>query len=218
MPRPGNYIDRSDDPVGPFFDLRNNVFYNWGGSYSGYNADTDSMAHYNFIANYYVAGPDSTASIAFDESNPHASLYVADTWMDGRAIVDPLEVVNLPKHGALAAKPFDAGKVRTTPADEAFSEVLESAGASRVRDAVDERVIEDVRNGSGHIINAVAEVGGWPELASNAPAADADSDGMPDSWERQNGLDATNPEDGASDPDGDGYTNLEDYINSLATH
>lgn len=38
---------------------------------------------------------------------------------------------------------------------------------------------------------------------------------MPDVWERQRGL---NPalDDSASDRDGDGYTNLEEYLNALA--
>jgi hypothetical protein len=38
---------------------------------------------------------------------------------------------------------------------------------------------------------------------------------MPDAWERAHGLDAANPADGPRDRDGDGYTNLEEYLNSL---
>jgi hypothetical protein len=43
----------------------------------------------------------------------------------------------------------------------------------------------------------------------------SDHDGMPDHWEASYGL---NPEDGADsneDKNGDGYTNLEVYLNSL---
>ena len=39
---------------------------------------------------------------------------------------------------------------------------------------------------------------------------------MPDDWERNHGLDMNNPADGASDSDADGYTNVEEYLNSLA--
>ena len=38
---------------------------------------------------------------------------------------------------------------------------------------------------------------------------------MPDAWEETHGLDASDPSDGALDSDGDGYTNLEDWLNSL---
>jgi hypothetical protein len=38
---------------------------------------------------------------------------------------------------------------------------------------------------------------------------------MPDAWERLHGLHPTNPADRNADKDGDGYTNLEQYINSL---
>ncbi|WP_207792461.1 pectate lyase family protein [Sandarakinorhabdus glacialis] len=72
MPRPGNYDAIAVDPKGATFDFRNNVFYNWGGGHSGYNADTDSMARYNFIGNAYLPGPDTTKPIAFQERNPLA--------------------------------------------------------------------------------------------------------------------------------------------------
>jgi hypothetical protein len=42
-PRPGNYNSNTLDPAGLFFDFCNNVVYNWGGSYAGYNADADSI-------------------------------------------------------------------------------------------------------------------------------------------------------------------------------
>jgi hypothetical protein len=44
---------------------------------------------------------------------------------------------------------------------------------------------------------------------------DSDGDGMPDDWEAAHGLDSDHVADGAQDRDGDGYTNLEEYINSL---
>jgi hypothetical protein len=37
---------------------------------------------------------------------------------------------------------------------------------------------------------------------------------MPDDWERPNGHDPA-VQDGTIDRDGDGYTNLEDWLNSL---
>jgi hypothetical protein len=37
---------------------------------------------------------------------------------------------------------------------------------------------------------------------------------MPDEWEKQHGLDAATAADGNADADGDGYTNLEEYLNA----
>ena len=38
---------------------------------------------------------------------------------------------------------------------------------------------------------------------------------MPDEWEIAQGLNPTDVRDGAADPDRDGYTNVEDYLNYL---
>jgi len=40
---------------------------------------------------------------------------------------------------------------------------------------------------------------------------------MPDDWEKQRGLNPTSPADASTDRDGDGYTNIEEYINGLVT-
>ncbi|MFX1511613.1 MAG: NosD domain-containing protein [Promethearchaeota archaeon] len=42
-------------------------------------------------------------------------------------------------------------------------------------------------------------------------AADRDNDGMPNFWEYQMDLNATNPQDATFDPDGDGFTNVQEY-------
>ena len=93
--------------------------------------------------------------------------------------------------------------------------VLAHAGASLHRDAVDARVTADVRQRRGQLINSQSEVGGWPELRSAPALLDTDRDGMPDAWKLARGLDPRNPADRNADRDGDGYTNLEEYLNSL---
>lgn len=132
--------------------------------------------------------------------------------------------------------------VTTHSAEDAYNKVLDYAGCSKVRDSYDEMIISDTRNGvatytgkgyeedgkhkENHegIINSQednkpAEAGSgwsaWPDLSSSeAAAADTDGDGMPDEWETENGLNPNNPDDGA-EVGGDGYTNLERYLNSL---
>src|SRR5678816_1521325 len=87
------------------------------------------------------------------------------------------------------------------------------AGATRPsRDPVDTRLVNDVANRTGRIIDDQSEVGGWPMLKSAPPPIDADHDGMPDAWETAKGLNPKNPADGVADRDGDGYTNVEEYL------
>ncbi|MHC4121166.1 MAG: hypothetical protein ACYSWO_27080 [Planctomycetota bacterium] len=38
---------------------------------------------------------------------------------------------------------------------------------------------------------------------------------MPDEWEKRHGLDAADPADRNADADGDGYTNLEEYLSGV---
>jgi hypothetical protein len=106
--------------------------------------------------------------------------------------------------------------VTTTDAFTARDQVLAKAGAVLpARDSVDQRIVNDVTNGTGKWINSPVEVGGWPVLASGSAPVDSDHDGMPDAWEVARGLNPTDPADGPQDTDNDGYTNLEAYLNSL---
>ena len=219
MPRPGNYLAPAADSVGAFYDIRSNVFYNWGGSYAGYNADSaDKASHasYNFVDNYYKPGPDSKKPIAFDERNPIAHAWFAGNSMDGTIPVDPWSLVAGRSDAAYRLSgPLRIPPVRRDSAATAYARILADAGASLVRDPVDERVVASVRNGTGRLIDSQADVGGWPHLAPGRPWLDGDGDGIPDDWERRQRLDPANPADGAADRDGDGYTNLEEWLNGL---
>ena len=101
-------------------------------------------------------------------------------------------------------------------AEESFKMVLQYAGASKKRDAVDLRIVSGVKDGSNRLIDSQAEVGGWPKLQSLPAPQDTDQDGMPDKWERKYNLAPKNPNDRNDDQNNDGYTNLEEYLNSLA--
>jgi hypothetical protein len=219
MPRPGNYLPPAKDNVGPFYDFRSNVFYNWGGGHSGYNADEKekaSHAAYNFVDNYYLTGPASKKPVAFDERNPIARAWFAGNAMDGKIPADPWSLVSARNDsGYRLAGPLAVGPVARDPAPRAYERVLARAGSSLVRDAVDERVVAAVRARGGRHIDSQSEVGGWPELAPGSPWADGDGDGMPDSWETKRRLDPSDPADGNADRDGDGYTELEEWLNSL---
>jgi hypothetical protein len=113
------------------------------------------------------------------------------------------------------SSPIPVPEVKTDDAIIAYERVLTEAGAVLPeRDAVDERIVGEVRNGTGKIINDEQQVGGWPELKSTKPPQDSDRDGMPDDWEKQYRLDSDDPTDRNGDSDADGYTNLEEYLNN----
>jgi len=137
--------------------------------------------------------------------------------------------------------PFQMAKFKIMSAKEAYNYVLENVGANLpVRDAVDTRIIKQVKLGkifySGSavanndkkyvkrrlpddsykqgIITHPDQVGGYPEY-KGTPYKDSDGDGMPDSWELKYKLDPNNPADAILDSNGDGYSNIEKYINGI---
>jgi len=228
LPRPGNYNSRDKDPDGFIFDFRNNVIYNWAGSAAGYNADgsngTDSITKMNFVGNYYKAGVNSTGNLAFSESTRSAKAYFIGNSMNGAYPGDPWLLVTWSKFSPkdleayIQSEPIPVPPVITDDALTAYTRVLAEVGAVLPkRDAVDERIVNEVKTGTGKIIDHEEQVGGWPELKSAEPPADRDGDGMPDEWEKQHGLDAATAADGNADADGDGYTNLEEYLNGIKT-
>lgn len=114
----------------------------------------------------------------------------------------------------LSSERFEAPSIITLPAEEALAIVLEQAGCTRpLRDAVDERIIADVQVQRAKLITDPVEVGGWPTLASGEAPADEDHDAMPDAWEVEQRLNPRNAADGPADADGDGYTNVEEFLN-----
>ena len=216
MPRPGNYNPPSVDPAGPRFEFRSNVFYDWGGAHAGYNADTESLSAYAFIGNAYIPGPDSQGRWAFEESNPLARAWFEGNAMDGTVPADPWSLVkDSDRPGYRLTTRPDWAEPSGETALETEARVLAQAGAGRVRAAVDARIVAGVRSRSGRIIDSPSHVGGWPELEPGTPWTDTDGDGMPDAWEFARGLDPAAATDGKADRDGDGFTNLEDWLNSL---
>jgi hypothetical protein len=226
-PRPGNYDNRNPhaaDPNGLLLDFRNNVIYNWAGSYAGYNADKDSVTRLNYVGNYLVTGPNSVATgKAYREGSVYNHSYFAGNYYDHRLPADQGSLLLFDDNWntrqiALYRQtvPFETGPIATQEAKDAYQAVLTCGGATLPRrDAVDRRLVEEVMTGKGRIRNSQAEVGGWPDLRAAAAAQDSDSDGMPDEWERQHGLNPNNATDGPQAAEAGGYTNVEEYLNSL---
>lgn len=203
---------------GDITDHRNNVIYNWGYQ-SAYCSPTGRV---NIVGNYYKHGPSTSAGvrnrIVYSEYDTK-KLYVSDNF-----VYDYPEITadnwNGGVHGVPIHQndPFPAPAVSQQDAETAYKLVLEHVGASINRDSIDVRVIDWVTNRTGQIISRPGDIGGFPRLKLLPPAVDTDHDGMPDDYEVDNALNPNDADDRNGDPDGDGFTNLEDYLNSLVPY
>jgi pectate lyase len=194
----------------------NNVVYNWG-SDAYIEGDSAGRTDANVIGNYFIKGPSTGSAGPFTRGNLNFHIHAAgnfydddrDGAVDGRPTTasDLGEVVVEPA-------PFPFPPIAASSAAAAYQAVVDHAGASLRRDAVDRRVIMELTGQRGAIITDPAAVGGFGALAGGTAPADSDRDGMPDTWERANGLDPADAADGRQ-VHADGYTNVERYLNSL---
>ncbi len=208
-----------DDPI--IIDFVNNVVYNFGAAAGHSHKKTNHKVDLNFIGNHYIMGPDSKLI-------PSLRLLV-DTRVYARGNIGPLRTAldqdeyagivwegPQEREGLKAEERFDvAPPVTTHSYDQAYRIILAEAGATLPRrDAVDQRLMRELETRTGRIIDHPSEAGGWPELRSAPPPRDTDGDGMPDAWERKYRLRPRDATDGNDDRDGDGYTNIEEWLNA----
>jgi hypothetical protein len=133
--------------------------------------------------------------------------------------------------------------VTTHSARQAFTNVLADVGATFPKqDVIDRRIIQEVRDGTTKYTGTKGPTYGdrpsrnfagiideptddkdakdspnfpWPEYRTYNVLVDSDHDGIPDEWEKRAGLNPNDPTDANQDRNGDGYTNLEEYLGWL---
>ena len=217
-------------------DYRNNVVYNWGGNsiYAG------EGGNYNIANNYFKYGPSTKSTVKYRIANPYkredipfGKWYVSGNYVDGSPenTIDNWKGVDMEKgtkedkqHAKLTA-PVPAVNVQEQSATKAYEQVLAHAGASYMRDTLDARIVNDVKNRTGGFIDVQGNhphgtpyeqtKNAWPALSSKAAPADADADGMPDAWEKKMGLNPADAGDASAYKLDSNFTNIEVYLNSI---
>ncbi len=228
---------RYEDPVtwDRKVDHRDNVVYNWGGNscYGGEPNAGGFQANYNIVGNYYKYGPATSSSKrariieVTNLGGKVSKFHVAGNYVWGfeaNSADNWLSVDKVPTAEAAAVRSdavFVMAPLTEQSAGVAYGEVLDHVGASYPRrDSVDTRIVEEVRTGTttygtNGIIDSQDDVGGYPELLSLGAPVDLDHDGMPDEWEAEHGLDASDASDRNKVDPKSGYTYLEVYLNGL---
>lgn len=191
---------------GSCVELVNNVLYNAVSQFTEV-WETYGGTPVNIVGNFYRRGP-NTSPRAFAVDRPRvaskgpARIYSAHNVVEGGGVVmAPIA------RAAVVAKPVCPLTVKPVPALDALNDVLKGAGAFP-RDAVDARIVGEVRTRGGRIGRADRSL---PDIAPGKPYADHDGDGMSDLWER---VRRTNPRanDAWADADRDGWANLEEFL------
>jgi len=241
-----DYVDSKY--AGPI-DFVNNVIYNWGGNstYGGEGSTNGAGGrHINMVNNYYRCSDATSSFVRTRIVDPWTScsncidacggkvvppvIYMSGNYMYGSQDVTEDNWKGSTKSKSVAGtdKRWTDGLTPLTneqTAEAAFETVLAKAGCSLKRDAVDERLVSETRNGTitykkgsngskGGLIDTPSDVGGWPEYSGTAEK-DSDFDGIPDAWEIAHGLNPNDRKDAAATTLQSPYMNIEVYANEL---
>jgi hypothetical protein len=214
-----------------FVDFRNNVIYDWGHKaiYGGENGK------YNLINNYYKPGPNTHKNAAkniLDPSKtddlPYGIYFLYGNILEGNKDVNANNMAGVTTGvdpSIFLKIPHPSEAIDTEAPTNAYKSVIMHVGASFKRDTLDQRIINDMIDGKGKVIDVqggfphgtayeISKVA-WPELRSGNPPVDRDKDGIPDKWEIEHHLDPNDSNDAIKSTLQFPYANIEVYLNSI---
>lgn len=215
-------VERNPKALTSDFVFANNVVYNYvtGGTNLAVPKDGSPIRH-SIVGNVYIEGPDSgnirplVIRKSGDTASTDSRVYIADNLWAGHSATDQwdMAVNQLSFSPRASSAPVWPNGLQAMPAhldngEQVLDLVLSNAGARPAdRDSVDQRVVSEVRQGTGGIINCVSDdgsarcdknAGGWPQFAENRRTL-------------------VLPSNANGDNDGDGYTNLEEWLHNMAS-
>ncbi|MES2924932.1 MAG: fibronectin type III domain-containing protein [Verrucomicrobiota bacterium] len=227
-------------------DLFNNLVYNWrgrttdggahqvnfvnnyykpGAATTLFTALNPDYGGFPGTQQYYMSG--NVMLGKFNESNQAAGLDI------GTENGGTLPENSTPPYTAMVGAPFFPSHATIHTATNAYKQVLSNVGCNQpMIDNHDTRLITETLNGTYTYTGSVSgkkglpdttnDVGGWENYGTAARPGtwDTDQDGIPNWWEALQGLNTSSAagdfSESNADPDGNGYTNLEEYLNWLA--
>jgi pectate lyase len=215
----GNLLAHNDERnprlEGTNVEVYNNLVYDTGYRNVDIGSGSDSQ-NISIVGNHFLKGPSckSNSKLIYlrKDIKPGSKIYVNDNVYNSYTSVDLYNsssyIVKTAPTWSSNIVPMDSGTV--------FDSVLANAGANPKKPgSVDSRIINNVKTGKGRIIDSPSDVGGWPNMSRGTAPQDSDEDGIPDTWENKLGIDPKNSNDAKGDVDKDGYSNIEEYINSF---
>lgn len=218
-------------------DYCNNVIYNWGSNtiYAG------EGGNYNIINNYFKSGPSTSPNVKYRIVNPGRTETIpfGQWYVEGNVVEGANEISATNEKGVvmgnggtaedklktLVTQQHQVVPIPVQKARDAYQQVLAGVGASFKRDTLDQRIILDVKNGTGQFIDVQGgyphgtayekTINAWPLLKSLPALIDTDRDGMPDEWEIKQGLNPNNANDANGFLLHTHFSNIEMYLNGL---
>ncbi len=222
---PGTGSNQQDVTLKLELDFVNNIIYGWGNrAAESVGGSLGGMVEINYVGNYSIANMDSRNknSVWDEEKTVGIMMYQHDNKLDNNlnAILNGVDngwmlFQNFTDEQKMSVR-YNYPEVPVLRVDDAFANVIKDAGASLRRDSVDNRIIRQLKNRTGKIIDSQLAVGGLPTLNTLPPPKDTDQDGMPDLWEsKYSFLNKSDPGDRNRYDLSSDYTNLEVYLNGL---
>ncbi|MEN2487442.1 T9SS type A sorting domain-containing protein [Flavobacterium sp. B11] len=215
-------------------DITNNVVYNWGG-----RTTDGGTKEVNFVNNYYKPGAGSKIFVAFNQQNEGIGTGMQRCYFNGNVMPGYFDESNQTlgrkasgntvPYDNFVNTPFFPSYVTTQSAKNAYKIVLSDVGCTQPEfDDHDQRIISETLNGTYSAVGSVTGKPGFPDNEADAGGFesyptevrdsnwDSDQDGLPNWWENIIGTNANSAigdfSDANADPDLDGYTNLDKYL------
>lgn len=221
-------------------DMFNNVVYNWNAR----TTDGGAM-RMQFVNNYYKMGPDTKQTILFSADNETGGnrdqfAYVSGNIRENKngslsydKLGDTYRATGPQPEVTWNNEPFFPSYAKIETAQEAYKRVLSDVGANQpMVDQTDARVISETLTRTYHYVGSKSgikgeiddemDAGGFEDYPEELRpiSYDTDYDGLPNWWEEIRGTDPRTRtrdfKDTNADTDGDGYTELDDYLDFMA--